>query len=170
MKIRKTQILFLVFGLILGFAILSTANDVSAQETKPKAEKKQKQSNDDEENEPTAQEQKKLAKQAKIKKPAAQEIAIKRVPGEIIESEIEKENGKLIWSFDIRGKDGKIYDVEIDANSGKVLNVEEDDEENAEQKDDDTEISVSQNNNFFRKTGKGISSITSKVFRKITGN
>lgn len=170
MKIEKTQILFLIFGLILGFAVLGSANSVSAQDTKPKTEKKQKQEDDDDENEPSAEEQAKLAKQAKIKKEEAQAIALKRVPGDVLESEIEKEKGKLIWSFDIRGKDGKIYDVEVNAKTGKVLKVEEDDEEDSDHEKDDPDTSVSQSRNIFVKTGNGIKSKTLKVFRTITGN
>src|SRR6266404_2113267 len=44
----------------------------------------------------------KLEAQAKVTRTDAEKIALAKVPaGTIKEGEIEKENGKLIWSFDI---------------------------------------------------------------------
>ena len=43
-----------------------------------------------------------LESQAKIRKSAAEKIALSKVPtGTIQSAELEKEHGKLIWSFDI---------------------------------------------------------------------
>ena len=43
-----------------------------------------------------------LESQAKISKSAAEKIALSKVPtGTIQSAELEKERGKLIWSFDI---------------------------------------------------------------------
>lgn len=64
-----------------------------------------------------------LAKQAKITKQQAQETALKEVPGQIIESDLEREHGKLLYSFDIKTKEG-IKEVQIDALDGKLLGVE----------------------------------------------
>jgi len=67
-----------------------------------------------------------LEAMAKISEASAREIAMNRVPdGEIKTGELEKENGRLIWSFDIARKDSKdITEVEVDANTGKVLAVD----------------------------------------------
>src|SRR5260221_4686559 len=43
-----------------------------------------------------------LKKDAKISVEAARATALKKVPGEVKEEELEKENGKLVYSFDIR--------------------------------------------------------------------
>lgn len=66
---------------------------------------------------------KSLAKHAKITKQQAQETALKEVPGQIVESDLEREHGKLLYSFDIKTKDG-IKEVQIDALDGKLLGVE----------------------------------------------
>jgi uncharacterized membrane protein YkoI len=88
----------------------------------------------------------KLAKQAKITKEQARESALKRAPGTVESSELEKEKGKLVYSFDIRTADGSITEVWVDASSGEVVNVEKEDarKEAAEKKqenkkDDDDE-------------------------------
>ena len=47
-----------------------------------------------------------LAKQARITKEKAQEIALKRAPGSVESAELEKEHGKLVYSFDIRNAKG----------------------------------------------------------------
>lgn len=71
----------------------------------------------------------KYAKEAKITLIEARAIALKRVPGTIIEEDLEKENGKLQYSFDVKDKNGKIFDIEIDAKTGKVLKAVEDKED-----------------------------------------
>ena len=68
----------------------------------------------------------KLLNQAKISKETAQATALAKVPGGAVkEAEIEKEKGKLIWSFDITTPDSKnIQEVNVDAITGDVVNVE----------------------------------------------
>lgn len=64
-----------------------------------------------------------LSKEAKVTKAHAQETALKHVPGGTVKSsELERENGKLVYSFDISVKKG-IKEVQIDAISGKVVSV-----------------------------------------------
>ena len=67
----------------------------------------------------------KLEAQAKITKAEAQKIALDRVPGGTIkEGDIEKEKGKLLWSFDIATPGTKdITEVQVDAMTGQVLDV-----------------------------------------------
>ena len=66
------------------------------------------------------------AKDAKITKAEAQKIALARVPnGAIKESELEKEKGKLIWSFDVATPDTKnITEVNVDAVTGEIVAVD----------------------------------------------
>ena len=66
----------------------------------------------------------KLAKQAKISKERAQEIALKRAPGTVESAELEREHGKLVYSFDIRNAKGTIDEVQVSAITGKVVRVE----------------------------------------------
>jgi uncharacterized membrane protein YkoI len=78
--------------------------------------------------------QAKLARQAKITLEQAREIAIKRAPGTIEEGELEREHGKLVYSFDIRNDHGTITEVQVDARNGQVVSVQE---ENAQQEADE---------------------------------
>lgn len=76
----------------------------------------------------------------KISKKEAIKIALEEVKGgKVKSSELEKEEGKLVWSFDIKlGKE--IKEVWVDAYSGKVIKTEvesaakEKDEEKNEKK------------------------------------
>ena len=64
-----------------------------------------------------------LAKQAKITEEAASRTALKRVKNGTIESvELEREKGKLIYSYDIKqsGRSGA-EEVNVDAMTGKVV-------------------------------------------------
>ncbi|MDT4898904.1 MAG: hypothetical protein QOH25_3981 [Acidobacteriota bacterium] len=69
--------------------------------------------------------QARLAKQAKITMEQAREIALKRAPGTIEEGELEKEHGKLVYSFDIRNSQGTITEVQVNAKNGSIVSVEE---------------------------------------------
>ncbi len=66
----------------------------------------------------------KLARQAKITKEKAQEIALKRAPGTVESGELEREHGKLVYSFDIRNSKGTIDEVQVSAINGKIVRVE----------------------------------------------
>lgn len=69
-----------------------------------------------------------LKSEAKITVEEARATAIKRVPGEIKEEELEKENGKLVYSFDIKATGQKdITEVQVSAIDGTVVSVEKED-------------------------------------------
>src|SRR5664279_3293359 len=70
--------------------------------------------------------QAKLMAEAKVSKDDAEKIALAKVPnGTIKESELEKENGKLQWSFDVTTPDTKdITEVNVDAMTGDVISVD----------------------------------------------
>ena len=66
---------------------------------------------------------------------AAKKTALARVDGGTIKSaELEKEKGKLIYSFDIVARDKQIVEVNVDAKTGEVVAVEHEsaDKERAE--------------------------------------
>src|SRR5947209_17096846 len=66
-----------------------------------------------------------LQKEAKISMEKAREIALKKAPGTVKSSELEREKGKLIYSFDIQTKSKKeITEVNVDAMDGKIVAVE----------------------------------------------
>jgi uncharacterized membrane protein YkoI len=68
----------------------------------------------------------KLMAEAKVSKDDAQKTALAKVPdGTIKESELEKEHGTLIWSFDVATPDKKdITEVNVDAITGNVVFTE----------------------------------------------
>lgn len=55
-------------------------------------------------------------------------IVRQRFPGEIIEIELELEDGAPVYEFGILGPDGRLFEVEIDAATGKVLDIDDDDD------------------------------------------
>jgi uncharacterized membrane protein YkoI len=63
---------------------------------------------------------------AKISKETAMASALAKVPGGTVkDGELEKEKGKLIWSFDITTPDSKdIKEVAVDAMTGEVIAVD----------------------------------------------
>ena len=68
-------------------------------------------------------------KQAKPKKSMkdAEKAALKEVPGKVIDHKMETEQGKNVYLFDIQPKGaatGTVKQVEVDANTGKVMTVD----------------------------------------------
>lgn len=78
-----------------------------------------------------------LQAEAKISKADAQATALGKAPnGTVKEAELEREHGKLIWSFDIATPDSNdITEVNVDAITGEVVNVEH--EKGKKEADDD---------------------------------
>jgi uncharacterized membrane protein YkoI len=72
-----------------------------------------------------ATEEAQLRAEAKVSKADAEKTALGKVPnGTIKESELEKEHGKLVWSFDISTPHSKnITEVQVDAKTGKITAV-----------------------------------------------
>ena len=65
----------------------------------------------------------------KITLDEARAIALKRVPGTVLDEELEKEGSRLQYAFDICSEAGKIWDVEVSAIDGTVLQAVEDDDD-----------------------------------------
>jgi uncharacterized membrane protein YkoI len=59
----------------------------------------------------------------KLTRAKAQKIALAKAPGTVESAELEKEHGKLVWSFDIKSKTG-ITEVLVNANDGSIVAVE----------------------------------------------
>lgn len=64
-----------------------------------------------------------LQKEAKISMEKAKMIALKTAPGKIKSAELEREHGKLIYSFDINTNKG-VTEVNVDALNGKVVGTQ----------------------------------------------
>jgi hypothetical protein len=81
-----------------------------------------------------------LAAQARISRADAEKIALAQAPtGTVKEAELEKEHGKLVWSFDIAVPGTPdITEVLVDANTGAVVAVEKETlEQQKKEKDED---------------------------------
>ncbi len=108
LKINFLAKLTFTLALLAGMVAVSSATTF-AQE---KEEKEEKTSS-------------KVAMKAKITMDAARSIALAKAPGKVEGEELEKEKGKLVYSFDIRNDKGTISEVWVDAKTGKVVKVEE---------------------------------------------
>jgi hypothetical protein len=61
-----------------------------------------------------------LSKEAKITMEQAQKTALAKEAGKIKSKELEREKGRLIYSFDIKTADG-IHEVQVDAITGEIV-------------------------------------------------
>jgi membrane-associated HD superfamily phosphohydrolase len=106
MKINYKSMALLSF-MFFGIMVVTTTN-ITAQkrEEKPNA---------------------KLAKKAKITLEKAREIALKQDSGTVESEELEKEKGKLVYSFDIRNAKGTITEIWVDAKNGNIVHKSEED-------------------------------------------
>jgi uncharacterized membrane protein YkoI len=84
----------------------------------------------DEENK--AAETKRLEGLAKIDKAAAEKAALDVVPGEVKKTELDDEDGFVVYDVDVLGKDGKTTELKVDAGDGKVLAQETEDNDDRE--------------------------------------
>lgn len=65
-----------------------------------------------------------LASLATVSQADAESAALAAVSGEIIQSEVDNENGFVVWSIEVRDDAGTVHDVTIDAGNGQVLGTE----------------------------------------------
>lgn len=67
-----------------------------------------------------------VASEAQVSADQAIQTALQKVPGTVVEVELEEEKDhKAIWEVEIVTADSKLMEVEIDAKTGEVLEVEE---------------------------------------------
>lgn len=106
--------------IVVAAAVMLFAGAVSAQQTKTHFNPK-------------------LLKQATVTPDQARQTAQATAAGNIEEEELEKEHGKLVYSFDIRNTKGTITEVQVDAKTGAVVSTEEEskaDEEKERRQDE----------------------------------
>ena len=65
-----------------------------------------------------------LVKDAKITIDQAIKTASEKVPGTVVEAELEKKHGKTVWEVEVLGTDGNVTEVHIDAATGAVIDTE----------------------------------------------
>ncbi|MET8160540.1 PepSY domain-containing protein [Sphaerisporangium sp. NPDC005289] len=77
-----------------------------------------------------------------VSREQAEKTALAKVPGGTVTSaELDAENGKQVWEFDIAATGGTEHDITVDATSGTVLADTQDDDvtgaDGADDSDDD---------------------------------
>ena len=132
MKIKALLAVLFSLMLVCGLATVSNAQTNPDKQEKPKVQEK----DDDGEDEEVSPEDRKLIK---ISAEQARQTALGRVSGTIVEEELEKERGRIVYSIEIRDKDKKVFDVEVDAITGEIVNVEEEDEDDEDEDGDGTD-------------------------------
>lgn len=65
-----------------------------------------------------------LVKDAKVTIEQAIKTASEKVPGTVVEAELEKKHGKTVWEVEVLGADGNVTEVHIDAATGAVIDTE----------------------------------------------
>jgi len=63
-----------------------------------------------------------------ITKQQAQEIALQRVPGNVIHVDLDLENGVLVYEVFIMTPENRIFEVEIVSRTGRIIKIEEETE------------------------------------------
>lgn len=53
--------------------------------------------------------------------------ATTRWPGQVIETELEHDDGRYVYEIELLGADGRIREIEYDASTGEVIKFELDD-------------------------------------------
>jgi hypothetical protein len=66
-----------------------------------------------------------MASRAKVTIDQAIKTASEKVPGKLVEAELEKKHGTLVWEVEVVTAENKVVEVHIDAESGAVIDVEE---------------------------------------------
>ena len=66
-----------------------------------------------------------MAAKAKVTIDQAIKTASEKVPGKIVEAELEKKHDRLVWEVEVVTAENKLMEVHIDAESGDVIDVEE---------------------------------------------
>jgi uncharacterized membrane protein YkoI len=72
-----------------------------------------------------------MAATAKVTIDQAIKTASEKVPGKVVEAELEMKHDKLVWEVEVVTAENKVMEVHIDAESGAVIGVEEEKAEKA---------------------------------------
>ncbi|WP_031505830.1 PepSY domain-containing protein [Streptomyces megasporus] len=73
---------------------------------------------------------------AKVTLQQAVAAALKAVPGTAESVELEDDD-RLVWDVDLLGKDGKWYEITVDANNADILERDVDSDDDRDDRDDD---------------------------------
>lgn len=132
---KLTKLLMIILALFLFTGAATIIVNAQNQKSDDKTTEKEK-DDDDREDDDSPEAQRELAKQAKISLEEARRTALERVAGNILESELEKEKGRLVYEFEIRDKNGKVQEVLVAADTGEIISVEEESENDDDEETD----------------------------------
>ena len=62
-----------------------------------------------------------MSKAAKITIDQAVKAATEKTAGKVIEAELEKKDGKVVWEVEVVTTEGKTAEIHVDADSGVVM-------------------------------------------------
>jgi len=88
---------------------------------------------------PEEQEQGQLQAKAKITEKQAIDIALQHVKGQENGTELENEDGVVVYAVEVKDEQGKLSDVKVDAQTGAVVKIDQNDQDKAEGKESDKE-------------------------------
>lgn len=97
-------------------------SDSESEEAGEAEEQEEQEENDRGEAAESAQ----LSALAKISAEQARAAALARVSGTVLDSELDNENGNVVYSVEIRKADRSVVDIKVDAGTGQVLHIETD--------------------------------------------
>lgn len=138
---RRTNLVMWLVMLALGFGISTLIFSQAASAQTNRCQQAKEEEDDDKGDDENLSAEDKA--RVKITLEEARAIALKRVEGTVVDEELEKENGRLQYAFDICSNEGKIWDVEISAVTGEVLQTIEDDDDPARARSAFTKAKVS---------------------------
>jgi hypothetical protein len=121
-------------GGAVGAHAIQTTNTIQPTATVNQEDKAEKQD---------PNEQAKLQKEATITQDEATKTVLEQYQGGTINQvELEDEDGSVVYGFDVVSKDGKNFDVKVDAKTGKIAKADNDKEVNDDNQaaDNDKEI------------------------------
>ncbi|HLJ59404.1 MAG TPA: PepSY domain-containing protein [bacterium] len=119
---RSTMLETLAVGVVTGFA-LASGSPVLAQGTHQTTQVEQPTYACSIKVAPNANDAS-VVGQAKITLAQAQQVAQAAVPGTLLRSELDSENGCLVYSVEIRSATRTIHDVKVDAGTAKIVHQE----------------------------------------------
>ncbi|WP_342543664.1 PepSY domain-containing protein [Paenisporosarcina sp. FSL H8-0542] len=126
--------------LVYGFEVQTTSGDVKDVKVNAKNGdifKVENEDNDEGDGEENDDNIKNLQKRASLSSKEAEAIALKEVPGTVKDSELEDEDGVVVYDVEVKKSEGIIKGVKVDASSGKIIKVADEEEDNDDEVEND---------------------------------
>lgn len=125
MKSRKYLAATLFAAFAAGAPVFTSTHAQSAQGGERRGQREENKRGERNEERENSRMQARLARQARITMEPARATALERASGTVESGELEREHGRLVYSFDIRNERGTISEVQVSAINGQVVSVTE---------------------------------------------